>query len=283
MVLTLLNQQSGGVDYLWVGIYSAAYKGGAISRFVTSFLDDLEEPVSLWIGQGDGIDNIATLENALVSLEHGEGRKIVAVLCTRLPPETDLSRVVLLPLDDSFFSQGVLPVLSLHHVPWEGRESKVFWCGRCCAERERIVSRMAVSPHSSVGFTEAPPGSDLGRSWALPSEFQGYKYVAIVDGNVIASSLMWTFAVGAVPVLITHPLNDFWFKKYLKPYENYVPVSFDMSDYDEVVEWMLAHDSECQKIAAGAMQLAATVFTPRFQEDHVRAELQRVLTSAVRR
>lgn len=44
------------------------------------------------------------------------------------------------------------------------------------------------------------------------TEFLRYKYILILDGAVISSAHMWPFGSGAVPLLVTHPDNDYWFK-----------------------------------------------------------------------
>jgi spore maturation protein CgeB len=69
----------------------------------------------------------------------------------------------------------------------------------------------------------------------------------------------------------------FWFKSFLKPYENFVPVSWDVGDFDEVVEWLLKHDAESKAIAASALHLARTLFSSEQQQKYIQGELARVV------
>jgi len=276
MVLTLVRQPSD-CRFLWAGQYSIALLGGAIDLFVRRVLHEHPTPVALWLGQSDGFDAEAELLAALASLEQAGAKRVVAALCTRLSGEVDVSKVVLLPLDDEFFLRGVVPALGLPLRPWAERRPKLFWRGRCCGERERIIGRLAASPRTEVGWVAVPPPGGTCLSWAPPQEFQRYKYVAIIDGNVIASSLMWCFALGCVPVLVTHPLNRYWCQEHLKPYENYVPLSFDLGDLEEVLDWLSKHDAECERIAAAALRLAETVFSAHFQQAYVQAALTEAL------
>ena len=129
-----------------------------------------------------------------------------------------------------------------------------------------------------MGFTDLVSCEHpLKTGWAVPADFAQYKYVLILDGNMIASSLMWCFAIGCVPVIVTHPHNRFWFKSFLKPYENFVPVSWDVGDFDEVVEWLLKHDAESKAIAASALHLARTLFSSEQQQKYIQGELARVV------
>ena len=276
MVLTHLKQGSDG-SFLWAGFHSVAKLGGAIDCFVRETLEDMPSKVSLWLHQSDGLGN-AQLEEARASLEGFEGVPVIATLCTRLDPEVSTPDVVLLPLDDGFFLRGVVPRLNLSLPPWHEREAKLFWRGRCCGERMRIIERLATSPHVNVGFTDLVSCEHpLKTGWAVPVDFAQYKYVLILDGNMIASSLMWCFAIGCVPVIVTHPHNRFWFKSFLKPYENFVPVSWDVGDFDEVVEWLLKHDAESKAIAASALHLARTLFSSEQQQKYIQGELARVV------
>ena len=276
MVLSHLSQYSDG-RFLWAGQFSTAVLGGSIDIYVRSILELMPEKVVLWLSQGDGFSRLQGLEDARATIYGFEGTPVIATLCTRLPNHSS-PEVMLLPLDDHFFSHGVVPSLNLVLPPWTQRDPSLFWSGRCCGERKRIVERLSESQHAKVGFTDmAPPGSLIRRSWAVPSEFTQYKFVAIIDGNVIASSLMWCFALGAVPILITHPDNKYWCQSQLIAFVNYVPLAWDLSDFDHIMQWLLTHDGECEAIAAAALRLAETVFSSNHQQAYVQAELERVV------
>ena len=103
-----------------------------------------------------------------------------------------------------------------------------------------------------------------------------YKYIMIVDGNLISSAHQWVFASGSVPILMTHPDNDYWFKQYLKPMENYVPIDYNLSDLEEKVQWLIDNDEKAKTIAENAMKLAETVFSPEFQREYLRNRIQEV-------
>jgi len=123
-------------------------------------------------------------------------------------------------------------------------------------------------PENDIGFAPEyfAPRCDLGEHFR-------YKYILIVDGNCIASNHQWVFGSGSVPVMVTHPDNDYWFKRYLIPMVNYVPIKYDLSDLAERIDWLVANDVQAHEIANNARRLASTIFTPEFQRSYIDLEL----------
>jgi hypothetical protein len=109
-----------------------------------------------------------------------------------------------------------------------------------------------------------------------PEVHANYKYLFIVDGNCIASSHQWIFGSGSVPIMITHPNNEFWFKRYLKPMETYVPIDYSLCDLEEKIQWLVDNDDKARQIAKNALHFAKTILSPGFQRIHLKAEIERV-------
>ena len=99
--------------------------------------------------------------------------------------------------------------------------------------------------------------------------------VLIVDGNGISSAHSWCFGIGAVPLMITN--NDFWFKSLLIPFDNYIPIKYDLSDLEEKIEWVLDHDEEAKQIAIRASNMAYTIFTPEFQKKYLENRIKEII------
>jgi len=104
-----------------------------------------------------------------------------------------------------------------------------------------------------------------------------YKYIFIIDGNCIASAHQWVFGSGSVPIMITHPDNEYWFKDHLIPMINYVPIRYDLSDLTEKLEWLVSHDEEAKKIADAAYELSNTIFTPEYQKTYVDFAIDKIV------
>jgi hypothetical protein len=102
------------------------------------------------------------------------------------------------------------------------------------------------------------------------AEHVQHKYILILDGNCIASALQWVFASGSVPILITHPGNDWWFKQYLKPMVNYVPIEYDLNDLNSKIEWLINNDDAAREIAKRALHFAESILSSEFQKAYLR-------------
>jgi hypothetical protein len=76
--------------------------------------------------------------------------------------------------------------------------------------------------------------------------------------------------------MVTHPDNEYWFRKYLIPMVHYVPIQYDLSDLTEKLEWLANNDEDARAIAGNAMYLAKRVFTPMFQQEYIKTVMCRV-------
>lgn len=291
------------VPLYWAGGYSSCHPASAIERHVFETVCRHSKPVSVVFSQSDGL--IGDDEyNRMTDLHHANtpaGKEfesleskarigtepIVAMLCTRKFHRPNL---LLLPLDDDIFNRGLSAVLEPIHRPyWDDRKPIAFWRGGSSGcdrptVRMRVVDSLKDSPYADVKFTrggwpenDAIIASSLFTEQADLARHCEYKYILIVDGNCIASAHQWVFGSGSVPIMVTHPENEYWFKRYLVPMVNYVPIKYDLSDLHDKIQWLATHDEEAKKIADAAMCFSQTVFSSEFQKAHVEAEISRIL------
>lgn len=266
-----------GVDVYWYGELSKCYPNGPIEKYLVSVVNGRKQ---IAFPQTDGL----TLESySQVKIPD----TITAALCTRGFMRND---ILLLPLDDETFENGLMDTLSKYRrVAWEDKRPKAFWRGGTSGydtttPRMCVVDALFSSPHADVCFTRG--ASVLSDSRISPEKFAPcrvgiedhflYKYIFIIDGNVIASSHQWVFGSGSVPIMITHPANHYWFERFLHPMKNYVPIAYDLSDLNEKLEWLVTHDEEAKEIADNAMYLARTLFSSEFQKAYVCNEVNRM-------
>lgn len=284
MLITHSRAFENSYGVLWAGRFSVARNGGAIESFLLSLLSSLPQHVSLITVCSDGLTDITQVDH----LVKDHKNPLVAVLSTRFPISSH-HPVLYLPLDDTIFSQGLLPVLaSFPRIAWEQRLPTAFWRGTPSPGLPSIRSRTVetlLSTHHNVRFhrggcasycEDQLPDHYFGHYCDLPEQFH-YKYLLILDGNQIASNHMWVFGSGAVPIMITHPDNHFWFQPFLKPMVNYVPVQYDLTDLESTLEWLQTHDNEAKSIMEGALHLAATLFSSAGQQQYLEKEVDRLL------
>jgi hypothetical protein len=292
------------VPLYWAGGYSSFYPASAIEQFVVQSIQYCSPSVSVVFSQSDGLigeeaysqlsDTHHATTRAEKEFEKLESSArlgttpIVAMLCTR---QFNRPNLLLLPLDDDTFNRGLTAVLQPFHSPkWEDRKSIAFWRGGSSGcDRPTIRMRVAESlkdvSHADVKFTPGgwpendaliPKDQFVPERSDLAKHFE-YKYIFILDGNCIASAHQWVFGSGSVPIMITHPDNEYWFKKYLVPMVHYVPIQYDLSDLHEKLQWLVDHDNEAKKIAEHAMKFSKTVFSSEFQKAYVKSEVDRLL------
>jgi len=296
------------VPLYWRGGYSEFNVGSAMEQYVSNSIRRYQGVTAI-VTQSDGLIGQNEFERFSAELGHTNtgntpagseysrlesfARKgtqsIVCMLCTR---QFSRRNLLLMPLDDDTFNRGLKKVLSEFQQPaWEQRKSVAFWRGGSsgCDRpmlRHKVLDVIFDHPSADVAFT---PGGWPANDALIPSryfknsrvdlaEHMKHKYIFIIDGNCIASAHQWVFGSGSVPIMITHPDNEYWFKSYLKPMVNYVPIKYDLSDLKEKLEWLVANDDEAKKIAEAAQHLANTIFTPEFQKAYIDKEIDRILT-----
>lgn len=296
------------VPLYWRGGYSEFNVGSAMEQYIATSIRRYPR-ASVIVTQSDGLIGEDEFERFSAELGHTntgntpagkeytrlesfarkDTQSIICMLCTR---QFSRPNLLLIPLDDDTFNRGLKTVLG--HFPrpaWEDRKPLAFWRGGSsgCDRpmlRHRVLDVVFDHPNADVAFT---PGGWPANDVLIPSryfkdsrvdlaEHMKYKYIFIIDGNCIASAHQWVFGSGSVPIMITHPDNEYWFKQYLQPMVNYVPIKYDLSDLLEKLEWLVAHDDEAKKIAERAQYLADTIFTPEFQKAYIDKELDRILT-----
>ena len=288
---------SAPYEYVWYGYLSFCRVYGKIIRFIMNHLDDENNNYYLAAPCCDGM----VLEPHFRNITHGDSAiehfryeatnsvfKCKLIFVTLATRDFYAPEIVLLPLDENSFRNGVRNELAkqVTFIPWEEKKPIAFWrgCGTSGFPapniRTKTVLALKDNPNSDVKFVKEfivneYPDESLYAERVNVQEFLKYKYVFIIDGTVIASSLQWTFASGSVPVLITHPENNWWFKKYLIPMVHYVPIAYDLSDLESQIQWLIDNDDKAREIAENAVRFSEEYLSAEFQHKYVVDEINR--------
>jgi hypothetical protein len=289
-------------DLAWFGLFSSCNINGSLISYMKSVIEGLPQNKRLVVSHCDGFSDKRDYSIYVKDREDldviSTRDDVVGAICTR--NFTD-PRLVLMPLDDETFEHGLIATVGkqIKAVPWENKISKGFWRGLLSGgdfpnPRFRIVhqSRFSSRVDAKLVLNDAPGWMERMYKhgyaglenhyeyWServTPQEHARYKYILIVDGNCIASSHQWVFATGSVPLMVTHPDNDFWFKRYLKPMETFVPIDYSLCDLEEKIQWLIDNDDKARKIAENARIFAASIFSSEFQKYHLRTEIERLV------
>ena len=199
----------------------------------------------------------------------------------------------LLP-DQDFIGSGGYDDLrreaALHDRPWQDRAPVVFWRGATtgqhrhappgpdqhddltwlprldlCAHAARspLAGRYDVGISNIVQVSEPHlvariEASGLMRGRVPRSAFFGHKWLLVIDGNSNAWSALFAGLLSGSCVLKVASPKGFrqWYYDRLKPWVHFVPVEEDLSDLDELVVWLEAHDGDAQSIGQAGRAFA---------------------------
>ena len=287
--------------WYWYGNFSRCLQDGRIESDLIQFIHERDPTIVIIFPRSDGFvktietGSESTIDQTTIDAMKAKvppGRKYILIgLCTR---EFNDDRLLLAPLDDESYTHGVhYSVSSRSHIPpWEERTPIAFWRGGVSGGtyptvRTRLVEYMCDYPYSDFKFVPTDESHirtgpmDMNDKRMFDQDrhinYQvTFKYILILDGACIASAHQWVFASGSVPILLSHPQNNFWFKKHLQPWVHYVPVNYDMSNLKQTIEWLRSHDEVAKQIAENAMGFALTVLSPEFQCGYLREEVIRL-------
>ena len=275
--------------FIWNGKYSLAKVNGSIINYVETYLKKIKNNILCIVPLSDGDIQSKDIEDLNISSILHIKSNIKSVIGTLSQKTEDPQyKYLYLPLDDDFFELGTSHFFPEESLPtWEKRQPIAFWRGGCSgggmeSARCRTVGELLNYKHADVkclsryGWDDGKniPENYFGNEVHY-TEYMQYKFVFIIDGNVIASSHMWTFAIGAVPLMISNA--TYWFSTFLKPYENYIPINYDLSNVKEVIDWLLKNDDKSKQIAENALRFSKDYFNPEFQKKYIEESINHLL------
>lgn len=86
------------------------------------------------------------------------------------------------------------------------------------------------------------------------------KYIIHIDGNVHAYRFLKMMLTGSLTLRVKSQYTS-WMDNTLREFEHYIPVSADLSNLDDVLDWCRDHDTECRQIAEAGRIAAESALT----------------------
>lgn len=250
----------------WEGKFSVMHKQGAIINYIHSILP---ENMILVIPACDGDNGLINdcRWRKVKSKFRDDKISVVGTLAQR--QELNNIKYLYLPLDDNFFQFGVRHYFQ-DLIPWSSRSSELFWRGidsgpkkHGWSLRKRFVEKLK-DHNVQIAKKDSKTRVEY-------TEFLKYKIFFIIDGAVIASNHMWAFATGCVVVMISN--SKCWFSDLIKPWVHYVPISYDLSDLVENLNWIKNNDLAAEIIANNASKFVDDYFSADYQRDYLENRL----------
>lgn len=268
-----------GIFECWSGFGSTAMCNGPLMEFIIRDLMSRPEKTLFICQKADGHYKIP---DEIITVVEKENAVLVAGV---VAGKKQQPHFFYCPADDNFFIYNVYETFRQFHVPWEQRESILFWRGAVSGGNWRVdtVRKCLYIPKTDVKLIdkyvrpECNPqqNPELFSNIVEPIHQCKYKALLYLDGNSSASNVTWIFASGAVPVFVS--IHEFWFRHLLVPWVHYVPIEWDLSDLEEKIQWIWDHDDEAKKIAENALEFARTVLCPESQAKFIRGEIDRLI------
>ena len=182
-------------------------------------------------------------------------------------------------------------------IPWKKKKDVAFWRGALTGAREkfdrkvmsdeevcdRIPRCRLVMLHDKSKLVDARltrvvdvPMDDLpnaklftkGNKKMTYKEQLQYKALIVMEGNDLATGLRWSLLSRSV-VMMPPPERTSWaMEEWLEPWTHYIPLHRNLTNVEEMVQWMRDNDKEARQIAErGALCAHDLVLHPNTKKD----------------
>jgi hypothetical protein len=177
--------------------------------------------------------------------------------------------------------QGSRDTYASKAVPWDRRQHVVFWRGSttgrptdgwrslprlrlCLIARERpdLFDVGVTRVHQLSEEAEAEiRAAGLFAEYVPESRLDEYRFHIDIDGNTNAWSGLFRKLLSGSPVLKVDSEPGFrqWYYDRLVPWQNFVPVSADLSDLVEKADWLSANCESARQIGTAGRSLALSL------------------------
>ena len=116
------------------------------------------------------------------------------------------------------------------------------------------ITKWTIRPRKVKGSQEYrynKVDKELEKPFVSMGEQYKYKFILVLDGHARPYRMSQQMRTGSCLLLQDSPYS-LWFESFLKPYVHYVPVSHDLGNLMDQIQWCLGHDELCEKIADNA-------------------------------
>ena len=220
-------------------------------------------------------------------------------------PLTDRLEPIVVPISASV-RVAALPQVAPNDIPWEQKKGLALFRGsqRRCDERDpynhkstdfekcqnfrrcRFVWMFSESKLVDARITDFKPDVELqnatviggrtivGKGLSMKEQLE-YKMLVMIEGNDIATGLMWALLSNSVVLMAPPEFVTFFMEELLEPWVHYVPFRPDYSDVEEKVQWVLDHEEEAKLIAERATLWVHDLIDYPEDSEQVRKEVLR--------
>lgn len=177
-------------------------------------------------------------------------------------------------------------------LSWQLKKPTVFWRGagsgsgmqgadwiNCPRIQLALASKRIDNPQilnafisTVIDYGDCPatreiPRLDIVREHVPFVDFLTYRYLIDVDGEHCAwKSLFLKLSSKSLVLKMQSELRQ-WYHERILPWIHYVPLRRDLSDLEDIIKWLHAHDEQCRYIALAGNEIMKTIdYDSAFQE-----------------
>lgn len=181
----------------------------------------------------------------------------------------DDKNAVILKLDDGRHFGDIKKIPPID-IPFSEKQNIIIWRGVSTGNSKKKGNRFTLTSKYvnydeskiNVGFNELVQMSDsqkqnhkqfVKKSMSIKDQLK-CKYILSIEGNDVASGLKWQLYSNSVVIMPKPNMVSWAMEDQLIPYVHYVPVNDEFSDLEEIYEWCINHDKECEQISKNATE-----------------------------
>lgn len=136
-------------------------------------------------------------------------------------------------------------------------------------QRFGFLHRYINDPRFDLGYTNSdgfilenePFLAEYERPRIEREDFQTYKYIVVLPGNDVGSSLFWSLNSGSVALVVDCNFETFA-THHFKPWEHFVPIRKGHGDVKKQLKWCDDHQDECQAMTVRAAETCKLLADP---------------------
>lgn len=143
-------------------------------------------------------------------------------------------------------------------TPFADKKDMLVWRANWCNAkpwRRQFCEMFVNDSMCDVGKVKPEPDEDFPESVKgfVPIERQlGYKFIACIEGNDVATSLKWVMSSNSVAVSPPMRYETWFMEGRLRPDYHYIEVAPDYSDLKDKLKYYISHPAEAEAIIAHA-------------------------------
>ena len=151
-------------------------------------------------------------------------------------------------------------------IRWEARLKKLFWRGSNKGKKSEYIyfdwQHAEMPRQRAVRLLQNRKDSDVNFGFVPWLKFARHRYILSLAGNTYSSLFKHALRSGSCILRQDERMYE-WFEPFVQKWKHYIPVSWELNDLVEKLEWVKAHDRESRNIAVKARELGTYLFTPR--------------------